>query len=280
MTYPKIKPAGYGFNDVVTSAQFNTLNDIVPALIDTVGGGTYNPSGGVIQIGGQGLALAGTNHQVTGTLTVNNGAFLTFASGSLITSNAKHVGAWTFGDGSVGVGHAATVTIAVNSALAINGVTTIHANLAADNSTWVLAGTIVNMGTGAELNLSAGQMNVANCAVGFDASTTITMNGVVVGAGIGRWRQRYVVGPDANHTFNVGDGDIFDGSGNSGANTWTVGTTGAAAGDVMQFVNNGVTGLAINYGPTTTIRSVAGAIRSIILVYTGSFWRSLHGVPS
>ena len=95
---------------VISPAELEHLDDYSLA-IDGDGGGTYAPSTAIV-IGGSGVTLAGTDHHVSGTLTVDNLAVISIASGGSIKAEGSgtaditlatvaNVGTLTVGSGAV-----------------------------------------------------------------------------------------------------------------------------------------------------------------------------------
>lgn len=74
MTISLVKPAGWAFGEILTSAQVEQLDANAASAVDGVGGGTYAPSG-IIIIGGAGLRVTST-FQVTGTFSLTGDAVI------------------------------------------------------------------------------------------------------------------------------------------------------------------------------------------------------------
>lgn len=228
-------------------------------------GGTWAPSS-IITVGGQGIEFAGTNHQVTGTLHVNNGAFLIFDSGSVVR------GTVTLGDGTtsaaVTVSHG-SLTIAAGTAFAV------HTGLAADNSTWSMVGTIVNMTGGAQLGItSGGQFQTTGCFVGFNSSTVDFADSLIKN---GRADYQDIASNplwDANRTFTVADGRIINGTGITTGRTWILATTSAAKGNRITFLNRGsVNVLTLHVGSDSYSLYVnPGNNYKVEFVFSGTAW--------
>jgi len=234
-------------------------------------GGTWAPSS-IITIGGSGIALAGTNHQVTGTLTVNSGATLQLASGSLVNSpGASLTGTYTFGQ-NAGPGTNATVTVNTGSSLVL------HSSVSVDNSTWSMVGTIVNMTNGGEFNINGtvggAQINATSCAVGF-TNSTITYTNTLIKGGRADY-QDIAANPtwDANRTFTVSDGRIIDATAITAPHTWILSTTGALKGDRITFVNRGNTNIVtLHVGAATySVYVNAGNSYEVEFVFSGTAW--------
>lgn len=58
---PRVKPAGWAVNEILTSAQANQLDIDHAKAVNGDDGGTWNPSA-VVEVGGSGLRLAGTSN--------------------------------------------------------------------------------------------------------------------------------------------------------------------------------------------------------------------------
>jgi hypothetical protein len=64
VTFSRVKPLGWAFGEVLTSAQMNALDAILPDALDGADGGEYTPSA-VLEIGGEGLRRENTVTVVT-----------------------------------------------------------------------------------------------------------------------------------------------------------------------------------------------------------------------
>lgn len=70
MTIPRVKPAGWGFGEQLTSAQCTELDEHIVRAVDGQDGGAFNPTA-PITIGGSGVTLNSPDNILGGTLTVD-----------------------------------------------------------------------------------------------------------------------------------------------------------------------------------------------------------------
>lgn len=70
MTIPRVKPAGWGFGEQLSSAQCTELDEHITRAVDGQDGGAFTPTA-PITIGGSGVTLTSTDNILSGTLTVD-----------------------------------------------------------------------------------------------------------------------------------------------------------------------------------------------------------------
>jgi hypothetical protein len=107
---------------VISPAELEHLDDYSLA-IDGDGGGTYAPSTAIV-IGGSGVTLSGANHHVSGTLTVDNLAVISIASGGSIKAEGSGTADITLAV----VTNVATLTVGANGIVNMGGALNITAN--------------------------------------------------------------------------------------------------------------------------------------------------------
>lgn len=248
MAFTRVKPAGWATGEILTSTQMNTLDTDHENSIDGAAGGTYANSGAInVQAftcttlatsGNCTLGNAGGDaHTVNGTLTAVNA--VTCQSTLAVT------GAATF-DGNVTLGNAGADTITCNGALTCNS------------------------------SASFGLAQFANTVTITSAGSILSSGPIAFAAG-GRLRHRVLtVASDANATFQPGDYTmvIVPAGLLTAGRTFTLGTTGVASGDSIQFWNrDGSNAISVTSGAgTKPLRSDVAFDNWGYFVYDGTNW--------
>lgn len=236
-------------------------------------GGSWAPAA-AIAIGGAGLALGGSNHQVL------SGGAVVWLNGSLLQVNAS--GAATFLcnvalDGGATVASAYSLTMAAGSTFTASAGSNVgiqtgsHVTAGFDSSCTVVFGSGCNLtihsGAVADVNLGAAASFALSggCTSSIDNSTTLTCSGTIAVAsgglvnvasgatlniaeggsltvhdrvatvGKGRWKYRVATGADADTTYSVDDYDEIQILSLGAARTYTLTDTGAQQGDRIRF---------------------------------------------
>lgn len=142
---------------VISPAELEHLDDYSLA-IDGDGGGTYAPSTAIV-IGGSGVTLSGANHHVSGTLTVDNLAVISIASGGSIKAEGSGTADITLATvsnvGTLTVGSGAVVKINSGGALDVYGSLTLK-NTSGPGSITAEQNTTVTLASGATMTAASG----------------------------------------------------------------------------------------------------------------------------
>lgn len=196
MTLTKANSAGFGYNEVLTSAQANHWDTEIIKAIDGGGGGAYTPSS-LIEIGGSGLKMNASIQVETGAylllnagLTAGTGGGILFGVNSLVNSvsTTDWKGAFNFGslsattvsfgtDAAVTFANGSTALFDTTSAVSIKCPVTVYSS-----STW------------------GGVQNYVSGHVTFDSGSAVTSD-----AGTD-WAGTYTFGAAANIVGVAGAG--------------------------------------------------------------------------
>jgi hypothetical protein len=257
---------------IVTQGEFWSIDESIYKSINGDDGGTWAPAAAV-EIGGAGITMAGTNHEVTGTLSIESGAELTFDGGSLtgvVAGNPQATGTWTF-----------QTQITMAGTLQSGGGTI--SGTWAGGPTWsgnhTFSGTVTFSGdpvfSGDPDFPGDPDFTGTPSFAGFDLTAPVSTSGT------GRVRQRYFENAtDGNRSLSLTSGDhLHNPNGVFSLNrAWTIGN-GVAAGDVITITNADT---SYNLTITATgwagpvLRTASGYCFSAELIWSGSAWVTRH----
>jgi hypothetical protein len=253
-------------------------------------GGSWAPAA-AIAIGGAGLALGGSNHQVLsggavvwlngsllqvnasgaatflctvaldGGATVASAHSLTMSSGSTFTASAgSNVGIQTGSHVTASFDSSCTLLFGTNCNFTIQADALADVLLGAGSSFALSGGCTASIGTGTTLNVAGTVLVNSGGSVVIDTGANLTIKEPVIPVGDGRIRRRVLTkSSDAAQSLAIGDCDILycPPALLSVDRKVTMSNTGAATGDIIEIVN---------YDPTYTL-SVYQADGTTLIAY-------------
>ena len=253
-------------------------------------GGSWAPAA-AIAIGGAGLALGGSNHQVVsggavvwlngsllqvnasgaatflctvaldGGATVASAHSLTMSSGSTFTASAgSNVGIQTGSHVTAGLDSSCTVVFGSGCNLTIHSGAAADVDLGAAASFALTGGCTASIGTGTTLDVDGTILVGSGGSLVIDTGANLTIKEPVIPVGDGRIRKRVLTkSSDAAQSLAIGDCDILycPPALLSTDRKVTMSNTGAATGDIIEIVN---------YDPTYTL-SVYQADGTTLIAY-------------
>jgi hypothetical protein len=165
------------------------------------------------------------------------------------------------------------------------------------NSAYIqLLGTFVSSGTtvinGDSSTVAGGTLTLSSGATTLQSPTTITapvyLQYTLTQSGIGRIRKSVVTGANADHTYKVSDANIvaIDSPALTAIRDYTLSTTDAANGDIIEFMMMGTDGsynVEINYGgsqPVVMNASVVDKARTASFLYYSSAWHPFQVIEN
>jgi len=271
-------------------------------------GGSWAPAA-AIAIGGAGLALGGSNHQVLsggavvwlngsllqvnasgaatflcnvaldGGATVASAHSLTMSSGSTFTASAgSNVGIQTGSHVTAGFDSSCTVVFGSGCNLTIHSGAAADVTLGAAASFALTGGCTSSIGTGTTLDVDGTILVGSGGSVVIDTGANLTIKEPVIPVGDGRIRRRVLAkSSDANQTLAIGDADIF----------WcppallstdrkiTMSNTGAASGDIIHLMTREPTyALSVYQADGTTLignlKANGTAYYWVVMMYVGA----------
>jgi hypothetical protein len=250
MTLALIKPAGWAFGEILTSAQMEALDASQSRGIDGTGGGTYAPSSAIV-INGAGLQVntllitgaltltgdttVGNTH--TDTLTVE--ATSTFSSPVIFNDDVTANNPVSFlGDVTIGE---VTFTLQGDAVLGNTAADSLLVNATAEFQAPVTCNDTLDVFGQLTVHSSGKFRALQDVQLGNGASDELDLQGSLVSvlaySGDGRvpYRDGGVL-PDANTTIEASDGQCFQFPGTVAAHrTYTLSTVGATNGDRILF---------------------------------------------
>ena len=227
-------------------AEMESFDAQLYKAINGDGGGVWAPSA-VIEIGGSGIKITGAC-QVTSLAQLQFGAAIT--GGNLTVSlNASVQGTLTVQGSAILQGGAnitgGNLTVSLDADVQGNLTAGVVGIGGAVEGGYALKVTGAAKVTGALDVLGLGTFATAQVTGAFQVGGATTLAGAVsltqplTPSGSGRVRVRPAIGADANTTYNAGDADVIliRPGDLSAPRTYTLGTTGAAAGDRIVFTS-------------------------------------------